>query len=133
MTAVRTAPARKLAVVVLSDPKAGGEEALGRVFNALAAAREARDQGEEVAILFVGTGTRWPAELSRPEHPAAELYRSVAGQVAGASCGCAEVFSAVDGAKQAGVALVGDYALPGTSGVASLERLRREGWSVLTF
>ena len=60
----------KAAIIVLSDPKSGSEEALGRVFNALAAAYDFKQQGDEVTVRFQGTGTRWIGELSKAEHPA---------------------------------------------------------------
>ena len=49
-----------IAIVVLSDPEGGGEEALGRLFNALAAAYDFRVAGDAVQVLFQGAGTRWP-------------------------------------------------------------------------
>jgi hypothetical protein len=88
----------KLAVVIVSDPKAG-EEALGRVFNGLALAADARVQGDEVTIVFAGAGTRWPEELTKLGHPAKALYESVRPNVAGASCGCAAVFGATEGSS----------------------------------
>ncbi len=45
----------KITIIILSDPK-GGEEALGRVFNALALAHEALQVRDEVEIVFNGTG-----------------------------------------------------------------------------
>ena len=54
----------KTAIVVLSDPS-GGEEALGRVFNALAAAYDFRQRGHAVEVLFQGTGTRWVSALQK--------------------------------------------------------------------
>ena len=48
----------KTAIVVLSDPN-GGEEALGRLFNALAAAYDSKARKQEVQVLFQGAGTRW--------------------------------------------------------------------------
>lgn len=60
----------KTAIVIVSDPKGGSEEALGRVFNALALASECKQKGDEVAVVFNGTGTRWPAELTKLSHPA---------------------------------------------------------------
>ncbi|WP_394678583.1 hypothetical protein [uncultured Sphingobacterium sp.] len=48
----------KTAIIILSDPKAGSEEALGRVFNALASAYEFKHAGEDVKIIFQGTGIR---------------------------------------------------------------------------
>jgi hypothetical protein len=43
----------KSAIFVLSDPKTGGDEALGRVFNALATAYEYKQAGEDVTALHV--------------------------------------------------------------------------------
>ncbi len=45
----------KTAIIVLSDPKNGSEESLGRVFNALATAYDYKNAGKEVSILFQGT------------------------------------------------------------------------------
>ena len=67
----------KTAIIILSDPKQGSEEAVGRVFNALALASECKQKGDEVAVVFNGTGTRWPSELSKLSHPANGLYNSV--------------------------------------------------------
>lgn len=81
----------KLAIFVLSNP-ADGDEALGRVFNALGAAAEALTSGDDVHVVFAGAGTRWPAELVKLGHPASGLYDAVRPAVQGASCGCAAVF-----------------------------------------
>ena len=123
----------KTAILVLSDPRAGAEESLGRLFNALTTAYEARAAGDEVALLFSGTGTRWLAEVSREDHPAHALYEQVKDVVVGASCGCADVFGATQDVERAGVELVRDLAVPGTRGVASLRRLTRQGYQVITF
>ena len=123
----------KTAIVILSDPRGGTEEALGRVFNALALAAESKQQGDEVAVVFNGPGTRWPAELTKLGHPANALYNLVRDVVQGASCACAEVFGATEGVRSCGVASVNDNALPGTSGLLSLRRYLAEGWSVVVF
>ena len=60
----------KAAIIILSDPKAGGEEALGRLFNGLAAAYDFKQRGDEVSVLFQGAGTRWAGELVKKDHPA---------------------------------------------------------------
>ena len=86
----------KTALIILSDPKAG-DEALGRVFNALAIAHEAMQAGDEVEVVFNGAGTRWPQELSRPTHPANGLYNAVRETITGVSRGCATVFGAARG------------------------------------
>ncbi|WP_439657566.1 hypothetical protein ACSHWB_34960 [Lentzea sp. HUAS TT2] len=123
----------KTAVVVLSDPASGSEEALGRVFNALATAWEF-SQGGDALVVFQGAGTRWPAVLADPAHPANELYTAVKKQVATvASRGCAAVFGATGGVENEGIDQVSQNQAPGTDGVASIRELVRSGYSVLTF
>ena len=123
----------KAAIIILSDPKSGSEEALGRVFNALAAAYDFKNKGDEVTVLFQGAGTRWPSELSKADHPAHDLYETVSDTVAGISCGCADVFGATADAESTGLELIKENRVPGTSGLPSLQRLVSEGHTVLTF
>jgi hypothetical protein len=122
----------KTAIVVLSDPKSGSEESLGRVFNALAAAYDFKQHGD-VTILFQGAGTRWVGELTKAEHPVHALFEEVKDQVAGVSCGCAEVFGATEEAEKSGFDLIKDNSVPGTGGLPSLHKLVAEGYTVLTF
>src|SRR5262245_57551756 len=105
----------KIAIIVTSDPK-NGDEALGRAFNALALAAEAQTKGDEVNVVFVGAGTRWPAEFTRLSHPANKLYNSVLPSIAGASTGCAAVFGATNEVAACGLPELKDHALPGTPG-----------------
>ncbi len=119
----------KTAIIVLSDPNANAEEALGRVFNALSVAHEYKQAGETVQLLFAGAGTRWPAALNKSSHPANALYKQVLDTVVGVSCGCADVF----GADDQGLARITTNAVPGTTGLPSLLSLQREGYQVLTF
>jgi len=123
----------KTAIVIMSDPKSGSEEALGRVFNALALASECKQKGDEVAVVFNGAGTRWPGELSKLSHPANGLYNSVRDVVRGASCGCAEVFGATESVESCGVPLGKDHALAGTSGLLSLRQYVADGWHTVVF
>ena len=123
----------KTAIIVLSDPKNGSEEALGRIFNALAAAYDFKQKGDEVTLLFQGTGTRWAAELGSETHPAHALYQEVRDKVAGASCGCAAVFGATEELSTSGIDLIDDNPVPGTPGLPSLRNLMAEGYAVLTF
>jgi len=123
----------KTAVIVYSDPKNGSEESLGRVFNALAATYDFKQQGDEVTLLFQGAGTRWVGELSQKDHPAHELYESVRDKVAGVSCGCAAVFGATAEVEKQGLELIKDNAVPGTTGLPSLRKLVTEGYTILNF
>ena len=126
-------PRLKAAIVVLSDPKNGSEESHGRLFNALAAAYDFKQRGDEVTLLFQGAGTRWAGEVVKEDHPAHALYRAVEDTVAGVSCGCAEVFGASEQAVRSGFELVKGNGVPGTSGLPSLRELARQGYSILTF
>ena len=123
----------KAAIIILSDPKTGSEEALGRVFNALATAYDYQQNGDDVTIQFHGAGTRWIAELTRPDHPAQGLFDAVKDNVRGVSCGCADVFGASEAVENAGFDLIKDNPVPDTSGLASLYGLVKEGYTVLTF
>jgi len=123
----------KTAIVLLADPKSGSDEALGRLFNALAAAYDFKRQNMPVTLFFQGAGTRWAGELANREHPAYQLFAAVKDTVAGVSSGCADVFGAHDGTAACGLDLIAENAVPGTSGLPSLARLVSEGYSVLTF
>ena len=123
----------KTAIVIYADPKANSEEALGRVFNAMFLAYELKEKDQEVALIFQGTGVRWVSVLANPENPANGLYQSVSDKVAGACLGCADVFGATEEVKSTDVALVGDMAIPGTSGVIDLSRYLHDGYRLVTF
>ena len=119
----------KTAIVVLSDPKSGSDESLGRVFNALASAYDYKNAGKEVSILFQGAGTRWPEVLQSKDHPAHDLFEAVADKIQGISCACADVF----GADTSGYDLIKDNSVPKTTGLPSLSNLQEQGFNVLTF
>ncbi len=123
----------KAAVIVYSDPKNGSEESLGRVFNALAATYDFKQQGDEVTLLFQGAGTRWVGELSKQDHPAHALYQSVLDKVAGVSCGCADVFGATADVQKQGLELIKDNPVPGTTGLPSVRKLVGDGYTILNF
>lgn len=123
----------KVAIIVLSDPNSKSEEALGRVFSALALAYDYKNAGDDVTILFQGTATRWIGELQKEDNPVHKLFEAVKDQVAGVSCGCADVFGGGEEAEKSGYDLVKDNAVPGTTGLASLRRLANDGYTLLTF
>lgn len=116
----------KTTIVVLSDPKAG-EEALGRLFNALAAAYDFKRQERDVQIVFQGTGTRWAGQLTNAEHPAHQLYKAVEDKIAGVSSGCADVFGARADVVANGFSLIKDNPVPGTSGLPSIAKYAADG------
>jgi DsrE/DsrF-like family len=122
----------KAAVVVLSDPN-GGDEALGRLFNALAATYDFKQRNQEVELVFQGAGTRWTGIVGDPKHPIHGLYKAVEDKVAGASAGCAAFFNAQADAEKNGFDLIATNAVPGTPGLPSLAKYAAEGYAVMTF
>jgi len=123
----------KVAIAIFSDPKNGSEEALGRVFNGLAAAYDFKQAGDDVSVVFQGAGTRWIGELTKKDHPAHELFEAVKDQVAGVSCGCADVFGGSEDAEKSGLDLIKENPVPGTRGLTSLRKYAAEGSTILTF
>ena len=121
----------KTTIVVLADPS-GGEDSLGRVFNALAATYEFKQKEFDVQLVFQGAGTRWSGVLTRPDHPAHALYKAVEDKIAGVSAGCAAVFEATSEAEANGFALIAGNAVPGTAGLPSLATYATEG-TLITF
>lgn len=123
----------KTAIVVYSDPKAGSEEALGRIFNAMFVAYELKEKNQEVALIFQGAGVRWPSELVKNDHPAHALYDAVKDTVIGVCRGCADVFGATNDVKATGHTLIDEKAIPGTSGIVDLSKYLDGGYRILTF
>ncbi|MCV2419903.1 MULTISPECIES: DsrE family protein [Roseateles] len=123
----------KAAIIILSDPKNGGEDALGRMFNGLAAAYDFKQRGTDVSIYFQGAGTRWPGVISQADHPVHALFKAVETEIAGVSCGCADVFGSREDAVKSGFDLITDNSVPGTSGLPSLGKLVADGFTVFTF
>jgi len=118
-------------IVVLADPR-GGEDALGRLFNALAFTYDLKQKNADVRLLFQGAGARWSGVVTNPEHPVHGLYEAVADKVLGVSSGCSDFFGARSDAESNGFALLGENAVPGTSGLPSLAAYAAQG-PVITF
>ena len=123
----------KAAIIIFSDATNGGDEALGRAFNGLAAAYDFKQKNIDVAIYFQGTGTRWASHLTKVNHPLNQLYTAVSDVVAGVSCGCADVFGARKDAEVNGFDLITDNSIPGTSGLPSIAQLSTDGYTVFSF
>ncbi len=119
----------KTAIVILSDPKGGAEESIGRLLNGLAAAYDYKAGGEEVKIIFQGTGTRWPEQLQKEGHMAHKLYKTLEENIEGISSACSKVW----GANPSGLDLIANNPLPNTPGLSSFVALQKDGYNVLIF
>ncbi|MGH2952753.1 MAG: DsrE family protein [Solirubrobacterales bacterium] len=116
----------KAAIVVLADTEAAGE--LGRVVNALTTAKEFKESGDEVAVVFDGAGTRWVPALSDSGHKYSDLFEAVRDRVAGACEYCSQAYGVKDDVEETGIDLLGDY-----EHHPSLHSYAEQGYQVITF
>ena len=116
----------KAAILVLADVESHGD--LARVVNAMIAAQEFKEAGDDVQLIFDGAGTQWPGVLSEGTHKSHQLYASVADTIAGACGYCAGAFGAEDSLHRAKVHLLDTY-----RGHPSIRSLLADGYQVLTF
>ncbi|MDQ7819222.1 MAG: DsrE family protein [Armatimonadota bacterium] len=116
----------RVALIVLAGTDTRGD--LGRVVNALTAARELQDTGDDVRIIFDGAGTRWIGELTSPGHRYGPLFAAVRDAVYGVCRHCAAAYGVQEAVQAQAIPLVGDY-----DGHPSLRRLLAEGFTVITF
>lgn len=116
----------KVAILVLAGTES--HEGLGRLVNALETAKELKEAGDDVIIIFDGAGTEGLAALSDPGHRRHELYRAVADRISGACSFCANAFHVRDRLIHAQIKLLSEY-----EDHPSIRRLLVEGYQVLTF
>ena len=116
----------KIAIVVLTDTE--GNEALGKIVNALTAAKEFKDGGDDVQVIFTGTGTKWIGQLTQPDHKLHGLFTELKDDVTGACSFCATAFGVADSVQSARVSMLEDYGAN-----MSYRQLINDGFQVLTF
>ncbi|HYW94845.1 MAG TPA: hypothetical protein VE870_04610 [Bacteroidales bacterium] len=71
----------KVALLILADTET--HESQGRIANALEVAKEMKENGEDVKIVFDGAGTKWVPKLADPEHKMHPLYEAVKDKIGG--------------------------------------------------
>lgn len=98
------------------------------VYRALGTAEEFQEAGDDVTIVFDGSGTESLAALSAPAHPLNGLLESLRPQVRGACGYCAKAHKVADTINDAGFSMLTD-----NDGHASIRNLVVEGRTVLTF
>ena len=116
----------KVAIIVLADTETN--EGLGRIVNALAAAGEYNKAGDEVRIVFTGTGTKWPTSLEMSDHPAHGLYVAVRDLVDGACGFCANAFGQTEAMKEYSIKLLAD-----SGPFMSYRQYTEAGYQILMF
>lgn len=116
----------KIAVIILADVGTG--EAMGRVLNALEAAKEYKEAGDDVRLIFDGAGSKWVPELSKPDHKLHGLYASVRDNIAGVCDYCSGAFGVHGAIESCGVVFLDEY-----ENHISFRRLSAEGYQIITF
>jgi len=115
----------KAAIIVLAGTETQAD--LGRVINALQAAKEFSQAGDEVELVFDGAGTEWINELEDPDHDAHTLYREVKDE-ARACDHCVSAFGQDAAVEAADVERVEAF-----DGHPSVRDLVTDGFEVITY
>jgi len=116
----------KIAIFVFADIDT--HEGLGRVVNALEAAKQFKEAKDDVKLYFDGTGTKWISVLNKKDHMAHGLFDAVSDKVEGACLFCANAFGASDLVKQCKVDLIDEK-----DQHVNVKRLISNGFSILNF
>lgn len=101
---------------------------MGRVTNALEIAKEFKEHGDEVQLVFDGAATTWIGKLADTNNKMNLLYESVKDKVLGACSFCSGAFGVKNKVEQAGVKLLDDF-----DGHPSIRALVEDGYQVMTF
>jgi hypothetical protein len=116
----------KIAVFIFESTKGD----LSRTFRGLSTANEFIQAGDDVKVVFDGSGVESIATILDPAHPLHGLYNSIKLNIEGACAFCAvspshNVKSTLD---EAGVKLLTDY-----NGGASVRKYVDAGYTILSF
>lgn len=115
----------KAAILVLAGT--GSHDDLGRLTNALQAAKEFDDAGDDVVVVFDGAGTQWIPELEDESHSAHALYETLKESIRVCDF-CADAFHVGDEVDESAAERVDEF-----EGHPSVRDLVVEGYEVLTF
>lgn len=115
----------KAAIIVLAGTDSHAD--LGRVTNALQAAKEFTDGGDDVELIFDGAGTQWVRELEDESHTAHSLYDAVSDHVQVCDF-CADAFDVGDAVDESDADRVAEF-----QGHPSVRDLVVDGYEVITF
>jgi hypothetical protein len=116
----------KAALVIFAGTE--GREGIGRVANALVTAKEFKETGDDVTIVFDGAGTTWIPTLADSGHRYHGAFEEVRDRIAGACSYCAGRYGVSEQVEQAGIALLDEY-----DEHPSIRRLLADGYEVITF
>lgn len=116
----------KVAVVILAGTE--GNEALGRLANALFTAKEFVEHGDDIRIIFDGAGVTCIPALANPDHRYHTLYNELRDYISGVCSYCADAFQVTQAVKKEALKFADEF-----EGHPSLRNLLNQGYQVLTF
>jgi len=116
----------KAAIILLSNLETHQDS--GRVLNALEAAKEFKEHGDEVELIFDGAGAETAAAIADPEHDLHHLFSKVENVVGGVCKYCARAFDVEEKVEELGLPLSAEY-----DQHPSLRERMLEGYQIITF
>lgn len=117
---------KKILIMLLAGKET--HEAMGRCSNALMVAKEFKESGHVVKLIFDGAGTEWIPELAKESNPMHGLFKSVEDAISGACDFCAGAFKVKEQIMKTNVSLLSE-----NSGHPSIAKLAEEGFDIITF
>lgn len=103
-------------------------EGMGRVFNALIAAKELKEAKHDVSLIFDGAGTEWLADIMQESSQMHQLYQTLKDNISAACDFCAGAFKVKEQLQAQKAPLVGQY-----EGHPSFRKYVEEGYQIVTF
>jgi hypothetical protein len=114
----------KIAIVIYSNLEGAGNSA---IYRSMMFAQELQRAGDDVCVVFDGSGSLAAAELAQPGHRMHTLFQSIRPLVRGVCRYCAKSYGVLDAVEAAGLPLLID-----DRGHASLRALLLEGRQIIT-
>ena len=116
----------KVAIVIFADIETKGD--FGRAVNALMTAKEFKEAGDEVQIIFDGAGTKWIGKFNEKDGKYNDLFDSVKDKITGVCSYCAGAFKVADEVSSFNIGLLDEY-----DGHPSFKKLVDSGYTIFTF
>lgn len=103
-------------------------EGMGRVFNALMAAKELKQAKHDVSIIFDGAGTEWLADIMQESSQMYSLYQALKDNIVAACDFCSVAFKVKEQLEAKKAPLVNEY-----EGHPSFRKYVEEDYQIITF
>ena len=98
-----------LKVAIFIHSSLDTREGAMRVYNAMEAAKEFKDAGDYIDVIFDGAGTRTAVLLNDPSNPLYETFKGIEDVVTGVCRYCIGAFNMESEAQRSGLSLLDDF------------------------